>query len=112
MILFRDYDEKEKIDRAWYNSSTIVYSECEDKENALKTLKVVFKGGSTYYYYDVPVQDYLMFMHGGLDGSNGKALNQYIKPKCRYEKTDNTNLEYLKEQLEYLQKEQEKSKIN
>ena len=102
MITFRDYDKENHIDRVWYDSSSILYSECEDKENDYKTLKIVFKGGSTYVYYEVDVQDYVMFIHGGLDGSNGKALNKYIKPKCDYEKLPNTDLERLNELLEKL----------
>lgn len=100
MITFRYYDEKERIDRVWYDSSNVLYSECEDKENDYKTLKVVFKGGATYVYYEVDVQDYVMFVNGGLDGSNGKALNKYIKPKCDFEKLPSTNLEELELQLQ------------
>ena len=102
MITFRYYDKEKRIDYAWYNSSSVLYSECDDKENDFKELKVVFKGGSTYVYKQVNVHDYLMFMAGGLDGSNGKALNKFIKPKCEYEKLENTDLEELDKKLEEL----------
>lgn len=107
MIIFRDYDKEARIDRAWYDSSSVLYSECEDKENELKTLKVVFKGGGTYLYKDVDVNDYIMFMHGGLDGSNGKALNKYIKAKCEFEKLENTDVNLLNEQLKELKEKKE-----
>lgn len=99
MILFRQFDEENKIDRVWYDSSNIVYSECDDKENSLKTLRVVFKNGATYQYKDVNVNDYVMFVHGGLDGSNGKALNKFIKPKCEFERIADTDVAELTNQM-------------
>ena len=102
MILFRYYDKDKRVDYAWYNSSSVLYSECDDKVDDFKELKVVFKGGSTYVYKQVNVHDYLMFMVGGLDGSNGKALNKYIKPKCEYEKLPDTDLSQLDEKMKEL----------
>lgn len=102
MITFRYYDEEERNDYIWYNSSNILFSMCEDTENELKTLIVVFKNGGTYKYKDVDVNDYVMFVHGGLDGSNGKALNKFIKPKCEFEKLENMNLEELEKKKELL----------
>ena len=82
MILLREFDEEKKIDKIWYDSSMIVYSECYDNPNSpLKELSVTFKNGATYKYLDVDVNDYVMFVHGGIDDSNGKALNKHIKPK-------------------------------
>jgi hypothetical protein len=92
MITFRDYDKDARIDRVWYNSSNILFSECEDKENDYKTLRVVFKNGAQYVYKNVDVKDYILFVHGGTDGSNGKALNSMIKPKYEYEKLENRDL--------------------
>lgn len=109
MILYRDYNEKTKLDRIWYSSSSLLYSECIDNENELKTLIVVFKNGSTYQYDDVDVMDYVMFVHGGLDNSNGKALNTFIKKKCPYKKIENKNIEELQKELDTL-KEKEKNK--
>ena len=102
MLLFRFYDEKKKLDRAWYDSSMIAYSECEDRENDYKILKVVFKNSNTYQYKGVNVNDYVMFMHGGLDGSNGKALNKYIKPKCEFEKLADADMVALFNEMEAL----------
>ena len=99
MILFRDYDEKEMIDRVWYKSSDIIYSECKDMLGQLKTVKVVFKGGRSYIYKDVDVNDYVMFVHGGLDGSNGKAFNQFMK-KYNFEKGEKIPVEELSLDME------------
>ena len=101
MVLCRQYDQEKKLDKVWYNSSNILYSECDDHVNALKTLRVTFSNGRTYQYTNVDVNDYLMFMHGGLDGSNGKALNRYIKPKYDCERIpdkDVNEIEYEKQQ--------------
>lgn len=101
MIIFRNYDENAKIDRVWYKSSNIVYSECYDNENALKDLMVVFSNGTSYMYHGVDVNDYVMFVHGGIDGSNGRALNKFIKQKkCEYEKLGTVDLTDLQKKLE------------
>jgi hypothetical protein len=102
MILVRYYDKEKKLDKAWYESSNIVYSECDDNENDYKTLRIVFKKGDMYEYYKVDVKDYLMFMAGGLDGSNGKAFFKFIKPKYEFKKLEPVDLEALKsEMLDY-----------
>lgn len=100
MILFRQYNENAGIDRVWYKSSNIIYSECIDNKDDYKTLKVVFKNGQSYTYKKVDVNDYVMFVHGGLDGSNGKALNKLIKPKYEFDKTEIYNVEELNKELE------------
>lgn len=111
MILLRDYNEEKRIDRAWYSSSNIVYSECDDNKNDYKTLRVVFKNGSCYEYKNIDVMDYLMFMHGGLDGSNGKALNKFIKEKkYEYEKLDNRDISILNEEMNTLLKSKKQEK--
>lgn len=109
MILFRDYNEEKHLDRAWYSSSNIVYSECDDIKDDLKTLRVVFKNGACYQYKNVSVMDYLMFMHGGLDGSNGKALNKFIKEnKYEYERLENMDLTVINNNLNTLVEEKQK----
>jgi hypothetical protein len=101
MILLREFNEENKIDKIWYNSSMIIYSECYDDPNTpLKELSVTFKNGATYKYLDVDVNDYVMFVHGGLDDSNGKALNKYIKPKYECIREENKDVNLLKEELE------------
>lgn len=113
MFLFRYYDKENLIDRVWYKSSNILFSECEDVKDKLKILTVVFKSGATYKYYDVDVNDYVMFVHGGLDGSNGKALNKFIKPKCqKYERVEDRDPEKVMNDMEKYKKiaKEEKNK--
>ena len=73
MITFRFYDPEEKVDYVWYKSSNVAFSKCDDKVNDYKDLTVVFNNGATYKYKKVNVNDYLMFVAGGTNGSNGKA---------------------------------------
>lgn len=71
-------------DRAWFDSSNVLYAECDDKTNDLKEVKVVFKNGGTYLYHKVKVNDWLMFRESA---SIGKGFNAYIKP-YEYEKVE------------------------
>lgn len=87
------------VDRTWYQSSNIKYSECIDHDNELKTLKVAFNNGTQYRYDKVDVRDYLLFRDAE---SQGKALNQYIKPKgYAYEKLENADLATLDGELTF-----------
>lgn len=86
-------------DRTWYQSSNIKYSECLDYDNRLKTLKVVFNNGTQYEYKNVNSQDYLLFRDAS---SQGKALNEYIKPKgYEYEKMENADMQSLEDELNF-----------
>ena len=87
------------VDKTWYASSNIKYSELLDYDNELKTLNIVFNNGTQYQYKKVNSQDYLMFRN---DTSQGKALNQYIKGKnYEYEKLENANMEALEDELNF-----------
>lgn len=87
------------VDRTWYQSSNIKFSECIDHDNQLKTLKVVFNNGTQYRYDKVDVRDYLLFRDAE---SQGKALNQYIKPKgYAYIRLDNADLATLDGELTF-----------
>lgn len=87
------------VDKSWYDSSNVKYSECDDHDNALKTLRVVFNNGTQYEYKNINVQDFLFFRDAV---SQGKALNQYIKGKgYEYEKLENANMEALEDELEF-----------
>lgn len=110
MIAFRYYDEKLKIDKAWYISSNIIYSECVDNENEYKTLRIVFKKGEMYEYSKVDVKDYLMFMAGGVDGSNGKAFYKFIQPKYEVKKLGAVDLDALNKELLSLKEKKVKEK--
>ena len=56
--------------------------------------------------------DYLMFKHGGLEGSHGKALNVHIKPKYEFEKCENKNIDELNQEKEELILSQQKEKLS
>ena len=90
---------KDDIDKCWYNSSNIIYSECIDHDDKLKEVKVVFKNGNEYTYKDVPVQDYLMFREAP---SQGKALNSIIKKYEFIKSEEKRDLERLNEEKEML----------
>jgi len=95
-IYIKNEDGK-NVEKTWYNSSNIPYSECIDEENKLKILKVVFSNGTQYQYNDIPVGDYLLFRE---DSSQGKALNRLIKEKkYEYKKLENADLEAINEEL-------------
>lgn len=100
--IFNFYTKNEDgidVDRTWYESSNVKYSECLDYENKLKTLRVVFNNGTQYEYKDVNVNDYLLFRE---DESQGKAINKYIKAKnYAFEKLENKNMSLLTEELEF-----------
>lgn len=87
------------IDKVWYQSSNIKYSECIDKEGELKKLKVVFNNGTQYQYNDVDVNQYLLFRE---DASQGKALNKYIKGNgYEYTKLEDANMEGIENELNF-----------
>lgn len=85
-----------KLDRVWYDSSSILYSECDDVVDRLKILRITFKNGNTYEYRDVNVNDYMIFKESQ---SNGKAFFKHIK---HYEtnKLDPIPIEKINEWLE------------
>jgi hypothetical protein len=111
MIIHRDYDQEKRLDRVWYNSTNVFYSECEDVVDDYKILRVVFNNGATYEYRNVDVNDYVMFVRGGLDGSNGRALNKFIKPKCECERIEDLGKERLTEELNKLLEEKRQKKL-
>ena len=98
MILKKIYDEKTKTQKVWYDSTMIVYTEmvedeCENKGD----LYVTFKNGSTYVYRDVAFEDYILFIAGGTDASQGKTLNKVIKSKYEFEKDEQKNVRGVRE---------------
>lgn len=87
----------DNVDKTWYDSSNVVYTECIDNENKPKTLKVVFSNGTQYQYNDVNVNDYLILRESA---SQGMALNRLIKEKkYEYVKLENADLEAIEEEL-------------
>jgi len=100
MILKKIYDEKTKTQKVWYDSSMIKYSEMVEDENENKgELYVTFNNATTYVYHDVKFEDYLVFVGGGTDASQGKALNKMIKSKYEYEKVGDADMDKINAEL-------------
>lgn len=88
------------LDKAWFDSSNIAYAECDDKDNDLKTVRITFNNGIVYEYYDVNVNDYLLFRE---NASQGKAFNKYLR-KYEFKKLEETkDISKLNEELEISQ---------
>ena len=85
-----------EVERTWYDSSNVFYSECDDTNNIEKNLRITFKDGRTYEYEVVNFYDYLSFRDAE---SQGKILNKLIK-SCKTTKLDNKDVAVLKEELE------------
>lgn len=103
MLIISTYNQNSKTEKCWFESSNIFYSEfVEDNNKNEGDLYVTFNNGATYKYKNVQLTpDYVMFKHGGLEGSHGKALNVHIKPKYSFEKMDSKDInELLKERNE------------
>ena len=100
MILKKKYIEEEKLQKIWYESSMILYTEMKEDEYENKgNLTVTFKNGATYVYFDVLFEDYLVFIGGGTDASQGKALNKVIKNRYEYKRIDDRNIEEILKEL-------------
>lgn len=87
------------VDRTWYDSSNVVYTECDDITNGLKVLRIYFKSGRVYQYTNVNVNDYLLFRE---DVSQGRAFTKLIKnyPCERLEDADIQAIIDKREELE------------
>lgn len=114
MLIFHVYNETNHTEKAWYDSSNIFYSEyVEDSEKNEGDLYVTFKNGATYKYKNVQIApDYVVFKHGGLDGSHGKALNTHIKSKYEFEKVESKNIDELKKELTLCLEKQKENNLN
>lgn len=108
-IIGKIYDEKTHTDKVWYDSSNVFYSKFIENENDNNgQLYVTFKNGATYLYKDVDmVTDYLLFKSGGIDNSQGKALNKQIKGKYEYERVEDENINLLLEELNRVNNQEE-----
>ena len=96
------------VDRTWYDSSNVVYSECDDITDGLKVLRIYFKSGRVYQYADVDVNDYLLFRE---DSSQGKALSKIIK-KYACSRLEDVNVEYIIEQRRILEEGADSTSLN
>ena len=103
MKIFNDYNEEEMIDRTWYDSSNIIYSECYDKPDSLKEVKIVFSSGRCYLYKDVNVNDYLMFREAK---SQGKAINRFLtknengKPVYEFVRLEDVDVDKIRKSMQ------------
>lgn len=114
MILKKIYDEKTRTQKVWYDSSMLVYSEMiEDEYENVGDLYVVFKNGSKYKYSRVKFEDYVVFIAGGTDASQGKTLNKVIKGKYDYVRVEDADLDAIRDELnaEEEKKEEENAYI-
>lgn len=106
MVISKIYDEKTKTQKIWYDSSMIYYTEMvEDEDKNCGNLFVVFKNGQKYVYKDVRFEDYIVFINGGTDASQGKTLNKVIKNKYDYEKIGEADMDELADELKKSQEE-------
>lgn len=102
MLILSNYNSETKSEKCWFQSSNVFYSEfIENNEKNEGDLYVTFNNGATYKYKNVQIApDYVMFKHGGLDGSHGKALNKHIKPKYEFERVNDRSTTVLTEEKE------------
>ena len=108
MILKKIYEEKTKTQKVWYESSMIKYSEMVEYEDENKgDLFVTFNNGITYKYIGVAFEDYILFIGGGTDASQGKTLNKVIKGKYEYEKVGNADMDKINEEFNRTNEEAE-----
>lgn len=91
-----------EVDKTWYDSSNILYSECDDVRDSLKVVKITFSTGRVYKYIDVNVNDYLMFREAT---SQGKAFNTYLR-KYKCERLEDVNLEDVTNKMQESQDKQ------
>lgn len=110
MLITSTYNTDTRTEKCWFESSNIFYSEfVEDAEKNEGDLYVTFNNGATYKYKNVQLTpDYVMFKHGGLEGSHGKALNAHIKPKYTFEKMEAKDVSELTTERVLLQESQTK----
>lgn len=100
MIIKKIYDESSKTQKVWYDSKMIAYSEMvEDEYENKGNLFITFRNGTTYVYKNVDFTDYILFLSGGIDASQGKTLNKVIKTKYEFEKVNGPSIEQIQEEL-------------
>lgn len=84
------------MDKAWFDSSNVVYGECDESDTQYKTVRITFKNGSRYQYENVLVADWVSFKNAQ---SQGKALNEYFKKSgYKYQRIDDADLQLLEEE--------------
>ena len=87
MVIKKVYDSRKRVQRAWHDSSMIAYSEMYEHSDENKgDLYITFNNGQSYLYRNVALEDYVVFIGGGTDMSDGKTFFKVIKPKYECEK--------------------------
>ena len=100
MVIKKIYDEKTKTQKVWYDSSMLLYSEMVENEGENSgNLFITFNNGTKYVYKNVRFEDYILFVGGGTDASQGKTLNKVIKGQYEYEKIGTADVNKIKEEL-------------
>lgn len=111
MIIKKIYDESSRTQKVWYDSKMIAYSEMvEDEYENKGNLFITFRNGTTYVYKNVDFTDYILFLSGGIDASQGKTLNKVIKTKYEYEKVNGLSIEEIQERLRQAEDEENNAK--
>ena len=96
MITKKVYDENTHTQKVWYDSTMILYSEMvEDEFENKGNLYITFKNGTTYVYKNVRLEDYVLFVGGGTDASQGKTLNKVIKSQYECEKIGDADIQKI-----------------
>lgn len=83
------------IEKTWYISSNIFYSECDDTNNIGKTIRITFNNGNTYQYENVNVYDYISLRDAE---SQGKFFHKIMR-SYDVKKIDGPTINELKEKL-------------
>lgn len=98
MLKFSYYID-DVMDKAWFESSNIVYGECDESDTQYKTVRIVFKNGSTYQYENVLVADWVSFKNAD---SQGKALNEHFKKAAyKYSRIEDADLQALEDEYAF-----------
>lgn len=104
-LIISKYNEQDRIEKSFYDSSNLIYSELKDNKDDFKDLKVVFSDGRVYVYNKISSINYVLFKNAL---SQGKALFKYIATKeCSYQKLDNVNVGLLEEEKKLLLEERD-----
>lgn len=100
MLIKKYTDNENNKEHSLYNSSNVLASEYNKDTN---DLKVIFQNGGHYIYKNVDNTDHARFQ---LAESQGKVLNQSIKPTYEYIKKDDVDVEDYKKNIEDLIKKE------
>ena len=100
-MLKNEYDLEKCIDRVWYESTNVIYSEFYEHDNDnFGELYIVFREGKRYLYKNVSYMNYLYFKNAAFkEGSSGKALNEYIIKNYKGEKVDDVSIDDILKRL-------------